>query len=792
MEQQIKSQINNRGQIEAGRPEKKSWLKKGIAAAAAVCMAVTMSACGDTAETEPTAKEWIYVPEFLSLEEEDVNYYDMQYAGGALYYRTYTWDDDTQTSTTGLARYSLEEKTVSRIPLQLETESKGTEEDMNQYVNSVTIGSDGSIYGVAYAGWVDEKTGSYESRQSVVKFDREGKQIYAQDMDAYFEQNSNENYVRQIAADSQGRLYVFGEALVWLFDAQGAYQGTVTLDAGGNSWIQAVGCGTDGRIYAAIYSYDGSSSGVSLTAIDFDKKAVGESYENFPNGNDETLVAWGDNQFLINDSSRVYEYNPATQTKTLLFDWLDSDIDGYNVQRMGVLEDGRLLVVVQDWENDDNFVAVLTKTPGSQVEQKETIVLATLGGGRELQAAAVKFNRENDKYRLVIKKYMDYDTYTEENYNSAITRLNNDITSKNNCPDLIEINNLNEKQLVAKGVFADLGSFLDKGGALKREDILEGVLAAYTVDGVLVALPSSFNIETVIGRASDVGDRTGWTVQELIEFAQAHPGAELFDMMEKSSIMYYIMSFNQDAFVDWTKRECSFDSQEFKDILNFVNSFPDEVDWESRQASTPTRIQNGQVLLEQAYLYDFNEIQMYYEIFGGEISCVGYPTVDGSAGTAISPEGSMLAISSKSRKQDAAWEFLESYLTKDSAYYSWGFPIQKSKLDAMAEEAVEVRYITDGDGNPVLDENGEPIEEGTGGGIGYEDGWSYTYRRATQEEVDLIYSLIDIARPVSDNNSQVMQIITEEAEGFYKGQKSADEVAKIIQSRVSLYVSENN
>ena len=49
----------------------------------------------------------------------------------------------------------------------------------------------------------------------------------------------------------------------------------------------------------------------------------------------------------------------------------------------------------------------------------------------------------------------------------------------------------------------------------------------------------------------------------------------------------------------------------------------------------------------------------------------------------------------------------------------------KSKLNAMAADAVEVKYYTDENGELYYDENGEPIPMGGGGGISYEDGWSY-------------------------------------------------------------------
>ena len=110
----------------------------------------------------------------------------------------------------------------------------------------------------------------------------------------------------------------------------------------------------------------------------------------------------------------------------------------------------------------------------------------------------------------------------------------------------------------------------------------------------------------------------------------------------------------------------------------------------------------------------------------------------------------------------------------------------------MAEKAVTPDYITDENGEIVLDDNGEPIASSGTSSIGYEDGWSYTYHQTTQEEVDRVMELMNIAKPVSYNgNDEISKIINEEADAFFKGQKSVDEVAGIIQNRIRNYVGEN-
>ncbi len=65
---------------------------------------------------------------------------------------------------------------------------------------------------------------------------------------------------------------------------------------------------------------------------------------------------------------------------------------------------------------------------------------------------------------------------------------------------------------------------------------------------------------------------------------------------------------------------------------------------------------------------------------------------------------------------------------------------------------------------------------------------------ATQEEVDAIKTLIASANKLGTSGSmdtQLSQIITEESEPFFKGQKSAKDVAGVIQNRIQIYVNEN-
>ncbi|WP_300771722.1 extracellular solute-binding protein [uncultured Acetatifactor sp.] len=757
----------------------KAICRRVLGLALSAAMALSLAACGNSSGGETEKKEWVWVPEFITIDDETVSFYDMQLVGDSLCYQSYDYDEETGISTQSICRYSLADGNITKTPLNYV-------EEKNWNLNRLVYAQDGSMYGTTNV-YNEDYT---KSETFLCKFDAEGKQIFAEDMTELVA----ESYVDNMAIDGEGRIYVTGENNVWLFDADGNKRGTVSLGADVN-WIRAMGSGKDGKMYLCYYTSNGDTV---LCDIDFDGKKTGNTYENYPSSNSNALVPGIEKDFMAQDGNRVYEYDVKSQTSTELFTWLDSDINGNTVENFWGLEDGRILAVASDWETNEKSIALLTKTKASEVPQKETILIGSLYGDSNIQSAAVKFNKSNDKYHISIREYLNYNDYDGDDYQAFMTdginRLNNDITS-NNCPDILDLSGLNIKQLAAKGVFEDLNGYLEKSEKLSREDFLENILEAYTLDGKLVSIPYSFQMSTVVGKGSEVGTEMGWTLEELIAYADAHPDALLFDSKTKDVIMMTLMAYNADYFIDWSTGECRFDSEEFKDILNFANRFPEEYDWEKEDVSTPNKIQKGQVLLYEENIYDFNELQMCNEIFQGDASYIGYPTMDGSVGCMLSASQAY-AITSKSGHKDGAWEFIEGFLTKeenpDRGFSSIGFPTMKSKLNAMAADAVEVKYYTDENGELYYDENGEPIPMGGGGGISYEDGWSYEYRIPTQEEVDLALSLMEIAKPVSySQGDEVLNIINEEAAPFYKGQKSVDEVASVIQSRIKIYVGEN-
>ena len=62
----------------------------------------------------------------------------------------------------------------------------------------------------------------------------------------------------------------------------------------------------------------------------------------------------------------------------------------------------------------------------------------------------------------------------------------------------------------------------------------------------------------------------------------------------------------------------------------------------------------------------------------------------------------------------------------------------------------------------------------------------------SQEQLDKVIEYIESVNNRYYYNESVANIVNEEMGAFYSGQKSAQDVANIIQSRVQIYVDENN
>ena len=79
------------------------------------------------------------------------------------------------------------------------------------------------------------------------------------------------------------------------------------------------------------------------------------------------------------------------------------------------------------------------------------------------------------------------------------------------------------RQMVQKGYLEDLWPYIENDPDLGRDGVLEAPLKAAEVDGGLYMLFREFSINTLMGSKDMLGDKWGWTLEELKEAFAAMP-----------------------------------------------------------------------------------------------------------------------------------------------------------------------------------------------------------------------------------------------------------------------------
>lgn len=757
-----------------------------------------LAACGKARTSGQGEAQWNsgdYQREFLPVEQGDMLYVDIMIAEGwAGYQYSETNADGTRVS--GIRLCSLIDKTVRDCSLSIQSV---------EYLEKYTPDGNGGIYAVlSLQGGADGEDGGRE--YYLAAFDSDGKERFRQNITGQVGEDESVS-VSEIAVDSQGRIYVSGNSDIWLYSAEGEYHGTVNLDGQNYIYFRFAGVDRKGGMYVAGYS----PAGYELAEIDFDRNKVGSVYSNLNTGNNVCVFGRGiEKDFLMSDGTFLYEYDLENKSLVKLFQWLDLDINGDDIRSLSAVSGGIVAAAGRegyDMIGQPFLVRITNGTMQGGVSdaptEKQEIVLATLSSknDRYLKAAVVNFNKASEVYHITIKEYGNpsenfgerYERWTMDKWSEAVTRLNADLIS-DNCPDIVDLTDLNIEELAQKGVFLDLGPFLDGSSVLSRGDYPANILEACTYQGNLLGIPKLYSVTSVMAHASDVGTEQGWTLEELMAYAAANPGSELFENATKSEIMNYCMSFYESSFVDWASGECHFDSPEFKELLGFVKGFPDEKEKAAGEfVSWPAKISRRDVLLYKTALTSFFTLQVQNAAFEDDGIWIGFPTPDKSPGHALHLS-SVYAVTSRSRAAEGAWEFIEGYLAEEMGEDNvvGGFPSNQQELQKYFDSLFE--YQTNSRGEPVLDEDGQPsYMRGTGGTLSFTDGWSCDLHHETPEEIEQIRELLNAARrsDTFNGNGVIMMIISEETEAFYRDQKSVDVVAKIIQNRVRNYLKEN-
>ena len=534
----------------------------------------------------------------------------------------------------------------------------------------------------------------------------------------------------------------------------------------------------DGRMVAVLYE----ENGMSLAEADLEAGTLGEKYTIPGRSYDYTYYPGVGYDLYVSSTYGLYGYNLGDEDKTPIMSSMDSDFTFYDIYQVTGLNEREFLAITNDWENGDTLTR-FSKVDPKDVKEKQIITLAMPSTDWDVRRLAIQFNKGSEEYRISI---LDYESYvTGDDWSAGIARLNTDIVS-GKAPDIMLLNNsMPIDSYISKGLFADLKPFIEEDEELDLEDFMPNIVEAFSVDGKLYTLVPSYSIDTLVAKTSEVGKERGWTVQEVQDLLSSKPeGTQFMVNVTRNDAMQNCISLAGSQFIDWESGTCNFNSDAFIQMLEFVGSFPEEVNWENLSDefwdNYDSMWREGKAIAQMTNIGDLRNFNsMEKGTFGEEITMIGFPSSDGD-GSAIWP-GMQFALSDKSRVKDGAWAFLRTFLMDEyQEKIEYLFPLSIKQLNARVEEAMKKPNYTDENNQKV--EYDETFYVG-----GVEIPITPISKERADEIVEQLYSFTQVYRL----DETLLNIIQEEAAPYFAGQKSAKEVAAIIQSRVQIYVNEN-
>lgn len=596
------------------------------------------------------------------------------------------------------------------------------------------------------------------------KLDDKGTELLSVDISDYVKGvNSHE---LKFNIDNEENIYIGAGSDIKVLDNTGDLLFTLAI----RDWVRQIVRLPDGVV--AYNDWTGK-----LRKIDVEKNSWSETIE-MRHGVYNAFTGIDEFPVLFNIGSSFFAVTAESGEIIHILDFLESDLMFDNLLNAKLLSDGRIMVFIEsisgsssDWPNE---LVMLTRTPESGLKKKTTLTLAGLNIDKLIRSAAIQFNRTSETHRIHITDYDVFNSNADDN--AGLIRLTTEIIA-GRIPDILALTGLPFRQYAERGMFVDLGIFLDNDPELKRDDLIGSVLQAAETDSKLYRIFPIFNISTVIGIPELTGSSPGWTMDEFIAVLDANPDADLpmGEQMTRDRFVNLMFLHNIEQFVDWNTGTVHFDRGNFAELLEFANMFPIQDEQEYFWAIDIfgyEMMTAGRQIMAYNRIRDFRLFQINRTFYGGNVVFKGFPK-DNRLGSALMTF-SDVAVTSQSEHQQEAWEFIRILMSEEFGHenISGAFPVN---------ENIFAKRFTDAVNPDNWSEMGMP------------NGGRTTFIPAlSHDEASRIRELIDSINVIIEQDTALMNIVSECASDFFNRRNSAQEAARIIQSRASIYMAEQS
>lgn len=464
--------------------------------------------------------------------------------------------------------------------------------------------------------------------------------------------------------------------------------------------------------------------------------------------------------YEVNDG--IVKWNIESGSRVLVFCYQDNGIEsGY--RSMLALREGQapLLRLYRNVSGQqEDWLVPLSE---EEVSREEAVLVADLvgdnPGSRQVSECAALVSRRDLNETFV---YESAGQNPEDFKTQILAEL-----AAGGGPDILYVSRSDMEMMYEKGLLLDLRDLIP-GETLEK--LLPGVLELGTMDGQLVGMAGNVS---AIGMAvsCDTWAEDTWSLEDIVELMEEgrleggvyYSGAETYFAPLAAVSMLIKYNLENSFLIDWETRECHFDDERFIRLLEVTN-----IDREALSDESGTWLKEGMraAFLSLGSSNGIYEFDTFLERENGHY--VGFPT-EGVCGNYLDTTG-VLVVNVNTADLEAVNKYLEYFLGDEiqgicDTGLSPALSVRKLSLEEIEQDA-DGRYLWRGEELSVFDDG------------------TTAFHRAK--------AFLDSCASAPRLYPELNNIIYEELEAMYAGDKNPGQVAEIINNRIQTYLDEGN
>lgn len=531
-----------------------------------------------------------------------------------------------------------------------------------------------------------------------------------------------------------GKFYTCCNNKLICFDTNGQEIDCITFD---NSQFLAM-CRLDKNLVVSKFNFDTDCFGCEISIIDTKSKISVRNIYNSPDSIISGLGVSKDGSLLISNEKGIFSLDHETGNLELFAMWSEMGALLPEYESIVPYKDGYLACT-----SGQKSIDVICY--GEIGDTRQRLVLLTDSVSPGMKQLVDRFNSNNKEYYVVVELF-------DHNEDGASERLRAEIISGTG-PDIFSLYNDSElDSLSGEKVYEDLYVYLDSDEEFSRESIFPSLLKAMEYNGNLYSLPYDFMIYTFF-TTSDIDYEYKMVLSDYAEIAKEKNIPLFSSWATRNNVWDWIKMCCAGSFIDEDNYTCSFNSEAFISLLETCGTI-----------SQNTDISNDDVcLLMLDQVSTFVHIGTLGELYGTNYFFTGCP--NGANNGNCFQIGTRYSISAQSKNKDGAWQFVREVMSSNNDIYSYQLlPASTYVFETMVD-------IAKGEGLIYPNYLKNPV-------------------KIKEYDEQQVCKLINNTTFLDNKYPEVQQILDEEAIKFFNGNRSASDTAEMIQSRVSIFLSE--